>query len=347
MTRSLPTGKGAGRAAAFRAGSGAAIGSVLAGLLCLLLAACSPSEGAPDSGVKKIAYLRSVSTPGSPQDRAFNEELNKSGFVAGKNLSVLGGAGAEVFPDPEEAAAAVEEWQAQGVDVIVAYSTSAATIARDHAPGARILFLVNDPVASGFVKDEQRPEGRMTGVTYRIPADRMLSLARRIIPDLQRIGLPYPPSDPAAVPSRDKFMQAAHDLGLELTSVEFADAADLPRAVTKLVVENRVQLLLASVSPTATRALPQLADAAAAFRIPFAANLGTADRALLTLSPDTKSIGTQLGRQAVRLLNGASPASVPVENPRRFHIGLNQKVAGELGITFPSDVIREADVVNQ
>ena len=211
--------------------------------------------------------------------------------MEGKSLSVLGGAGAEVFPDPDKAAAAVKQWHERGVDVIVAYSTSAAEIARDHAPNAKILFLVNDPVASGFVKDEQRPEGRMTGVTYRIPADRMLSLARRIIPDLQRIGLPYPPSDPAAGPSRDQFMQAAQDLGLELTSEEFAGAADLPRAVTKLVAENRVQLLLASVSPTATRALPQLAEAAGVFRLPFAANLSTADRALLTLSPTADRSG--------------------------------------------------------
>lgn len=79
--------------------------------------------------------------------------------------------------------------------------------------------------------------------------------------------------------------------------------------------------------------------------MPFAANVATAEQAVLTLSPDSASIGSQLGRQAARLLNGASPASVPVEDPRRFHIGLSQKVAQELGIQLPADVVREADVV--
>lgn len=226
--------------------------------------------------------------------------------------------------------------------MIIAYSTSGAAIARDHAPGAKVLFLANDPQAAGFVKDERRPEGRMTGVTFRIPADRMLSLARRILPGLQRIGLAYPPSDPAAVPSRDQFALAAQDQGMELISEEFTEGSDLPRAVGKLVQEHGVQLLLASVSPTATRAIPQLADASAAYRIPFAANVATAEEALLTVSPDSASIGSQLGRQAARLLNEASPASVPVEDPRQLNIGLSQKVAEGFGIQLPADVVREA-----
>ncbi|HEX2149756.1 MAG TPA: ABC transporter substrate-binding protein, partial [Actinomycetota bacterium] len=282
---------------------------------------------------------------GSPLEQAFIDELKLRGFVQGTNLEVLGGSGNEAFPDPAKAAAAVQQWQEQGVDVIVAYSTSGAEIARDHAPDANILFLVNDPQAAGFVEDEQRPEGRMTGVTFQIPADRMLSLARRIMPGLSRIGLPYPPTDPAAVPSRDQFALAAQDQGLQLFAEEFSGSEDLPRAVAKLVQEDAVQLLLASVSPTATRALPELATASANYRVPFAANVGTAERALLTLSPDSKSIGSQLGRQAARLLNGASPASVPVEDPRRFQVGLSQKVAQQFGIRLPADVIREADVV--
>jgi putative ABC transport system substrate-binding protein len=314
--------------------------------LCALSGACTTFSGTQeDSGLKQIAFLRSVATPESPVDGAVTRELAKRGFELGHNLKVLGGAGGEVFADPGKAKAAVERWQRQGVDVIIAYSTTGAEIARDNAPGAYVLFLVNDPQAAGFVTDEQRPEGRMTGVTFRVPADRMLSLARRIIPGLQRIGLPYPPGDPAAVPSRDQFSQAARDQGMELIAEDFSDAGDLSRAVAKLVTADRVELLLASVSPTATRALPQLADAAALYRIPFAANIGTAERALLTVSPDSESIGLQLGRQAARLLNGATPASVPVENPRRFNIGLSQKVAAGLGITLPSDVIREADVV--
>lgn len=274
------------------------------------------------------------------------DELARHGFVEGLNLTVIGGKDDEVFPDPADARTAVEQWRRDEVDVIVAYSTAGAEIARDGAPGTNVLFLVNDPTVAGFVDDESRPNGSMTGVTFRIPADRMLSLARRILPALQRVGLPYPPGDPAAIPSRDQFTRAAQEQGLEILTEPFSDGADLARAVAVLV-QNRVQLLLASVSPTATRALPELADAAAVFRVPFVANVGTADRALLTLSPDGRSIGQQLGRQAARLLNGATPAAVPVENPKRFRITLSEKAATELGITLPEDVLREADVVHR
>ena len=187
----------------------------------------------------------------------------------------------------------------------------------------------------------------MTGVTFRIPADRMLSLARRILPGLQIAGLAFPPDDPAAIPNRDRFVEAAAGLGLELATEEFSGEADLARAVGVLVLERRAQLLLASVSPTATRALPALAVASTSFGVPYVANIETAERALMTLSPDGQAIGEQLGRQAVRLLNGATPSSVPVEDPRRFRVTINETVAHSLGMSIPPDVLREADVVRR
>lgn len=300
-----------------------------------------------EAGVRKIALLRSVAIPGSPTDEAMMQQLARHGFVEGRNLAVIGGKGDEVFPDPDQARAAVQRWQREGVDVILAYSTAGAEIARDHARGTHVVFLVNDPTAAGFVADEKRPDGTMTGVTFRVPADRMLALARRIMPGLERIGLPYPPADPAAIPNRDEFALAAQDQGLQLVSEPFSDEDDLARAVDVLVQAGGAQMLLASVSPTATRALPRLAESASRHRIPFAANVGTAEPALLTLAPDGRAIGGQLGRQVGRLLNGASPAAVPVENPRQFRLTLNEAVAAELGIAIPPDVMREADDVRR
>jgi len=323
--------------------------ALIAALCCCLvvLQSCALSTNAADSRVKRIAFLRSVSTPGSVTDQAFIDELATHGFFEDRNLVIVGGKGDEVFPDPDSARAAVNRWQQEGIDLIVAYSTSGAEIARDNAPDAHVLFLVNDPVAAGFVRDENRPDGNMTGVTFRIPADRMLSLVNRIMPGVKRIGLPYPPADPAAIPSRDQFAQAARAQDLQLLAEPFSDEPDLNRAVDALVVSAGAEVLLASVSPTATRALPQLAEAAGRHRVPFVANVGSAERALLTLSPDGQGIGEQLGRQAARLLNGAKAESVPVEDPRRFQLTLNESVAAELGIALPADVVREAHVVRR
>lgn len=317
-------------------------------LLCALLIlvpGCSNARSLDDAGdVRTIAFLHSVRTPTSPATSVFKEELARNGFVEGRNLRILGEGDGEVYPEPEEAAAAVRRWRDRGAEVIVAYSTSAARIAAETAPAVNVLFLSNDPTAAGLVKDENRPEGSMTGVTFRVPAARTLMLARRIMPELRRVGLAFPPSDPAAIPSKDNFAAEARRQGLELVTEEFTDESDVERAVLALG-ERQVQLLLLSISPTATRAIPQFAEAADAIGVPVVANIDASEVALFSLRPDSDALNRQLARQATRLLNGASPQALPVEDPRRFLLTLNQGVAARHGIDLPADVVREADHV--
>lgn len=316
--------------------------TVLVILLIMLAPACSGDAGS-EPEVHKLAFLRSVQPGGPSSETAFFAELASHGYVLGDNLEVIGGTGDEVYPDPEDAAAAVRRWRDAGVDIIMAYSTGGADIAREQAPETNVLFLVNDPTAAGLVADEREPEGNLTGVTFRVPADRTLALVQRILPESQRIGLAYPPNDPGAVPSRDAFVGAAQSLGLEMVLEEFSDSSDVQRAVSALA-ERGVEVLLLSVSPTATRSLPEFAGIAAARGLPFVSNIAN-DQALMTLSPDLDAIGRQHARQAVRLLKGAQVANVPVEDPRRFLLTFNRAAAAGLGIEIPEDVLREADLV--
>lgn len=315
-------------------------------LVALLLIAPACSAPSPDEAqqVQTIALLRSVAGPDPSGIEAFREELAGNGFVEGQNLEILGAGEDELYPDPEQARAAVRRWLDRGVDLIVAQSTAGARIAADTAPDTNVLFLSNDPTLAGLVTDELSPDGRLTGVTYRVPEDRTLMLAGRIMPGLNRIGLPYPPEDPAALTHRQSVAAEAASQDLELLAEEFAGEEDLSRAVAELSSQG-ADLLLLSVSPTATRAVPTLVEAASREGIPIAANIDIAEDALLTLYPDSQALNEQLARQAVRLLNGASPSSVPVENPRRFVFTLNERVASRYGIELPADVVREADLV--
>lgn len=318
---------------------------VLAALLLVALPGCAGIRTEPGSDeVRRIAFLHSVRTPTSPATSVFVQELARHGFVEGRNLQLLGDGADEAYPDPAGAKAAVERWAAAGAEIIVAYSTSGARIAADAAPETDVLFLSNDPTAAGLVADERRPEGRLTGVSFRVPADRTLHLARRMIPGLSKVGLAFPPGDPAAVPSRDSFAAEARRQGLQLLTEEFTDESDVGPAVAALG-ERAVELLLLSVSPTATRALPQFTKAADAIGVPVVANIDASDVALFTLRPDSNALNLQLARQAVRLLNGASPRALPVEDPRRFLLTLNRSVAERHGIELPEDVVREADHV--
>jgi putative ABC transport system substrate-binding protein len=177
-----------------------------------------------------------------------------------------------------------------------------------------------------------------------VPADRTLSLAQRAVPGLDVIGLAFPPSDPAAIANRDALAAAADELGIGLELAEFEDATDVAAAVGRLA-DAGVDALVVSTSPVATRALPETAAAAAARGLPVVANTTRADSAVVSLAADTDELGRQLGRQAVRLLAGEPASSVPVEDPNRFVLTLNQAAAAGLGLTLDDGLLREADTV--
>lgn len=321
---------------------------VVAVVIAVLVAltGCGGSDDGADEGSapsRTLAFLRAVAGSSSSEPYIL-EELQEAGYVPGRNLEVLAADPAEAYPDPAEAAEAVRGWVSRGVDLVVALSSSGAAAAARAAPDLPILFLSNDPTATGLVNDEQRPEGNLTGATFRAPPDRTLALARRAIPGLQRVGLAYPPADPAAVANRDAVAGAAGGLGMELVLREFTTPDQVGPAVEQLAREG-IQALLVSTSPVATRAIAETQAAAKARRLPVIANSHLATSAVVAIYPDAEELGRQLGRQAYRLLSGSDPGSVPVEDPRRFHVRVNLREAAALGLTVPDDVFREADEV--
>lgn len=321
---------------------------LVAALLCCSCAQDGQASPGPATAEDQhtIAFLRAVA--GAPStEPTFLQELRAAGFLRGRNLTVLARDQDEAYPDPDDAERAVARWRDDGVDLVVALSTGGAAAARAAAPDATVLFLVNDPTAAGLVADEQRPEGRLTGVTFRVPADRTLDLARRAVPGLRRVGLAAPADDPAATAHTDAVGEAADALGIELLVEDVADAGDLDRAVGALAGAG-VDALLLSTSPTAVRMLDETRSTADRHGLPVVANTSLADWALLALYPDNEELGRQLGRQAVRLLSGTPPSAVPVEDPRRYLLRINTTVADELGIEVPPAVLREAnDVISE
>lgn len=328
-----------------RAGRVVAMAGLLLGLS--LVPACAsqgPAASAPVVGERPtIAFLRAVG--GAPStEPTFLEELAAAGFVPGRTLTVLAGDPDEAYPDPEDARRAVRGWRDRGVDLVVALSSSGAEAARSAAPDLPVLFLSNDPTAAGLVDDEQRPPGRLTGVTFRVPADRTLDLAQRALPGLRRLGVAAPLQDPAAQAHVAALTVAAQALEVDLRVEPITDADDVGSAVAALVDQD-VEVLVLSTSPTAVRLLPETRAAAEAHKLPVVANTSLAEWAVLALYPDNQELGRQLGRQAVRLLSGTTPGAVPVEDPRRYLLRVNLVVAESLGLSIPERVLVEADHV--
>lgn len=311
----------------------------------VLAAGCGSGGGSgegPAPAARTIAFLRAVAS-GQPENQAaFLAELASEGYARGRNLTLLAEDPEEVHPERADAEATVRAWRAQGVDVIVALSTAGALAAAAAAPGVTVLFLVNDPIAAG-VRDVRRPEGRSTGVAFRVPADRTLDLARRALPGQERFGIVYPPSDPAALSVKEEALQAAGDLGIDIVEAPFSADEDVPAAVEALRAQG-VAAVWALNSPTTFRRFAAIGAAASAASLPVVTNT-TADIAVLTLQPDVPALYRQLARQAARVLGGTPVSSVPVENPARFVVDVNLAIANRLGLVVADDVVAAADRV--
>lgn len=303
-----------------------------------------PACGDGDDPVETftIAFLRAVES--SSPDPLY-AELRRAGFVVGERVEVLPTRETETHPDPDDAERTVREWVDQGADIVFAFSTTGARAAAKVTPTVPILFLVNDPVAVGLVRDEARPERNLTGVTFRVPADRTLDLARQAIPGLERVGILWSATDPAAAPHRDSVAEAAEPLGLTAVPEAFASEDDVARALDALVAAD-VQAVVVGNSPTAVMFIDAIQSAAEERGIPLVANTRFVPDAVVVLEPDPEELQGQLGRMAVRLLQGADPGEIPVEDPRRFRVLLNAGQALALGLPpLPDDLLRQADQV--
>jgi putative tryptophan/tyrosine transport system substrate-binding protein len=301
-----------------------------------------PAETARDD--KVIGIVRAVrSTEGEVNQAAFLAELASLGYTEGRNLTVHGRDVDEVHAEPAAAEAVVRRWAAGRLDLVVALSSAGAVAAARAVPDRPVVFLSNDPVAAGLVREERHPDRNLTGATFRVPADRTLDLARRATGGRGRIGFLFPSEDRAAAPVVEASRRAAEHLGIDLAVRSFATTEDLPEALAQLRADGAVCVVAAN-APATARNLPALAAAAEAAGLPVVANTA-ADFALIVLQPDAPELYRQMARQVARLLAGVAPAEVPVEDPARFRFSLNLAVAARLGIEVPADVVQLADTV--
>lgn len=317
---------------------------LLLALLAGFLVGCADASPSKAPGQQPtVAILRAVRSMEPDNIETFLTELRQAGFAAGANLRVLAADPDEVHADPAEAESVVRKWAEDRLDLVVALSSSGAMAAARAAPSTNILFLSNDPSAVGLLGNERRPEGRLTGTTFRVPADRTLELVRQAVPELGKVGFLYPTSDPASAPTRTAIVQAAANLRLEIALGPFAAADEIAGAIEQLRAQDIDCLVLAN-APTTVRNYPSITAALASAPLPVVAST-TADFALIVLEPDTHEIYRQLGRQAVRLLRGTPVSQVPVEDPGRFRFVLNLRVADQLGLQIPPRLVRAADTV--
>lgn len=313
-------------------------------LLAVILVAASTlvacgSDGKPD---RTIAVLRTVPIP-KENEQALLDELDTAGWSTDDNLTFLDPDPSEIHADPDDAAKTVRRWLGDDVDLIVALSTpSAMAASKEGGEKTKVLTLANDPVASGLLDDPDAPEGNITGVAYRTPADRTIDVASRLSAGIDTVGVLWPSDDVAAAPVRKALADAARSLSVKVVDESFAGVDDAGRAVDALAAAGAQVVIVVNSSAT-VRAYDDIAAALDRAKLPSVSNIVTATFATVVLAPDPIAAYRQLGRQGARLLGGASVKDVPLEDPGEFHLTVRTERAAALGVRLSSDLVAQAD----
>ena len=315
-----------------------------------LLVAASFGVGAQPAKVARVGWLNGegVFTPNGPLTAELLRGLREQGYTEGQNLAIEYRSAEgrnEVFP------ALVAELVRLKVDVIVAHG-GPATLAAKQATTTIPIVLVNvgDPVRLGLVASLARPGGNVTGVSSQAVdfAAKLLELARQAVPRLDRVAVITTPTNPLQAPQVRSLEAGASVLGIALDTFGIEGPSEIEQAfpVMKQKGDHSV-VVLADHLTWFHRA--QILDLATRSRLPTICmfKVWAEEGCLLAYGPSLAHMWYEAGVFAGKLLKGAKPADLPVEQPTKFELVVNLKTAKALGLTIPPAVLARADEVIQ
>jgi putative ABC transport system substrate-binding protein len=299
---------------------------------------------------RRVGYLlfTPFTDPPSPERAAFLAELRSLGYIDGRNLRIDY---RSAQGERERLPALAEELVKAGAEVIVTTSTPATRAAAQVTRSVPIVMVgIGDAQRAKFVMNLARPEGNVTGViwlTYELVAKR-LQLLKETLPRATRVAVFYSREDLAAAEQVSIALEASGSLGLRLTEYPAGNAYDLQSSLEELARNRADALFVVPDSHTVTyRKI--IADEALRLGIPcFSGYRGFAEAgALMTYAADLAPLYRRGATYVARLLNGASPAELPVEQPTKYELLVNLKTAKALGLTIPQAILVRADEVIQ
>ena len=313
-------------------------------LCAVLFALCFPVEAQQPKKVPRIGFLvaGSASTNKSRID-AFREGLREVGYVEGKGI-VIEYRYAEGKLDRFTDFAA--EMVRLNPDVIVVGSTRFAAATKQATNRIPIVATGGDLVGEELVASLARPGGNVTGLTNIAPdlAGKRLELLDEVVAKAPRVAiLRYPGSDETDVKQTEN---AARALGVKIQSLQVRDPTDFQAAFATMKRENAKALVIMQGSFTLFHR-KQLVALAAENRLPSMCESGpwTEDGCLVSYGPDPAGYYRRAAIFVDKILKGAKPADIPVEQPKKFELVINLKTAKQIGLTIPPNVLARADRV--
>ena len=315
-----------------------------------LLALCAAPRAATAQQARKLPVVGFLH-PGFPLAGStvivggLREGLRDIGYVEGETIKIESRWG---LGKPEALTGLAEELVRLKVDVIVAVGPPSVKAAKGASADLPIIAvdLETDPIASGLVASLAMPKGNITGLFLDLPdlTGKWLQLLREVVPGARRIAVLW---DVNTGPYQLRATTAAAKaLSLDIQVLEFHEATGLEQALSS-GLKQRPQALLQLGSPWISQSAPRIAEFSAKNRLPgispfrmFAENGG-----LMSYGPNLSILYHRLAPYISKILKGAKPGDLPVEQPTNFEFVLNLKAAKALGITIPQSVLMQADEV--
>jgi putative ABC transport system substrate-binding protein len=268
------------------------------------------------------------------------------GYVEGRNVALeyrwAGGSS-------QRAAELAAELVRQNVAVIVAAGTPATQAARAATATIPIVMTaVGDPVGSGIVASLGRPGGNITGLSL-LDAEldgKRIEILKEAVPGLTRIAMLWSPSDPGMTLAFGRVEMATRTLHLALQSLAVRDPGDVP-GMLRVAETGRAQALFVTAQPFTIRHQTAILDVATKLRLPtmYTDRRFVDAGGLMAYGPSLVDVYRRAAGYVGRILRGASPADLPVEQPTTFEFVLNMRAARALGLTIPPALLARADEV--
>ena len=318
---------------------------------CFSLLSRGEVAGQPATNVPRIGFLAVGSREGfrAILVEGFLQGLRERGYIEGRNIFIE----YRFSEDRDEHLPALAaELVALKVKLIVASGTPASFAAKQATTTIPIVMggLAANPVETGLVASLARPGANITGMTLMTSdlAGKRLELLKAIVPGLSLVAVFWNPPNPTYGPVLKELEAGAPTVGVKLLRVEARVPGDFEGAF-KTATRQRAGALIAPADPLTANRMKVIADLALKYRLPTTMDSKEFVEAggLLSVGPDVADLYRRAATHVDKLLKGANPADLPMEQPTKLDLAVNLKTARDLGLTIPQSVLMRATHVVQ
>jgi putative tryptophan/tyrosine transport system substrate-binding protein len=296
--------------------------------------------------IRRIGQVTLGTDPTAPIATALERQLAELGYEQGKSITLTTRL---VVPTPQAVEDAVRSL-VPNVDLLVVWSTIGAVAAKKLVTGIPVVFLsVGAPVDIGLVQSLAHPGGNMTGVTFEAASEtyaKRLQFLKEIIPSLRRVAVLRAHGDVNGSFALASMENPAAEFGITLIPVDVEASEGMQAAFARIKEAQAEALIVVAGGLTYDRS-KEIAGLTLRYRLPSCHGFKetVVDGGLISLGPDVIMMAAQAASQIYKIMHGASPADLPVEQPTRYEVYVNLKTAKALGLTMPQTLLAIADEV--